>query len=30
MSSAAFKRLYGDLYKAYTKTVSSRRFSISC
>ena len=28
--SAAFKRLYGDLYKAYTKTVSSRRFSISC
>lgn len=28
--SAAFKRIYGDLYKAYTKTVSSRRFSISC
>ena len=26
--STAFKKLYGDLYKAFTKPVSSKRFSI--
>ena len=25
-----FKKVYGDLYKAFTKQTSSRRFSISC
>lgn len=25
----AFKKLYGDLYKAFTKQTTSRRFSIS-
>ena len=28
--STAFKKLYGDLYKAFTKQTASRRFSISC
>ena len=28
--STAFKILYGDLYKAFTKQTASRRFSISC
>ena len=28
--TTAFKKIYGDLYKAFTKQVSSRRFSISC
>ena len=28
--STAFKKIYGDLYKAYTKQVSSRRFTVSC
>ena len=28
--TAAFKKHYGELYKAFTKSVSSRRFSISC
>ena len=27
--TAAFKKLYGELYKAYTKQTTSRRFSIS-
>ena len=27
--STAFKKVYGDLYKAFTKQVSSKRFSIS-
>ena len=27
--STTFKRLYGDLYKDFTKPVSSRRFSVS-
>ena len=27
--SSAFKKVYGDLYKAFTKQVSSKRFSIS-
>ena len=25
----AFKKIYGDLYKAYTKQVASKRFSIT-
>ena len=25
-----FKRLYADLYKDFTKAVSSRRFTVSC
>jgi len=25
-----FKKVYGELYKAYTKQTASRRFSISC
>ena len=25
-----FKKMYGDLYKAFTKQSASRRFSISC
>lgn len=28
--STAFKKLYGDLYKAFTKQTASKRFSISC
>ena len=28
--STTFKRLYADLYKDFTKQVSSRRFSVSC
>ena len=28
--SSAFKKVYGDLYKAFTKQTASRRFSISC
>ena len=28
--TTAFKKIYGDLYKAFTKQTSSRRFSISC
>ena len=27
--TTSFKKMYGDLYKAYIKQVSSRRFSIS-
>ena len=27
--SSAFKKVYGELYKAFCKTTSSRRFSIS-
>jgi len=27
--TAEFKKLYGELYKAYTKQTTSRRFSIS-
>jgi len=28
--STTFKRLYADLYKDFTKPVTSRRFSVSC
>ena len=28
--STAFKKVYGDLYKSFTKQSASRRFSISC
>ena len=28
--TTAFKKVYGEIYKSYTKQVSSRRFSISC
>ena len=28
--TTSFKKVYGDLYKAFTKQTSSRRFSISC
>ena len=28
--STAFKKMYGDLYKAFTKQTASRRFYISC
>lgn len=28
--STTFKRLYGELYKDFTKPVSSRRFTVSC
>ena len=28
--STAFKKMYGDLYKAFTKQTASKRFSISC
>ena len=28
--STGFKRLYADLYKDFTKPVSSRRFFVSC
>ena len=27
--SAAFKKVHGDLYKAFTRAVSSRRYSVS-
>ena len=27
--TTGFKKLYGDLYKAYTKQIASRRFTIS-
>lgn len=27
--TTSFKKIYGDLYKAFTKQVSSRRFSIA-
>ena len=29
-NTTGFKKVYGDLYKAFTKQTSSRRFSISC
>ena len=28
--TTGFKKMYGDLYKAFTKQSTSRRFSISC
>ena len=28
--TTAFKKMYGELYKAYTKQTASKRFSISC
>ena len=28
--TTGFKKMYGDLYKAFTKQSNSRRFSISC
>ena len=28
--TTGFKKVYGDLYKSFTKQTSSRRFSISC
>ena len=28
--STAFKKVYGDLYKACTKQTASRRFTVSC
>lgn len=28
--TTTFKRLYGELYKDFTKPVSSRRFSVTC
>ena len=28
--ATTFKRLYSDLYKDFTKQVSSRRFTVSC
>ena len=28
--TTSFKKVYGDLYKAFTKQTNSRRFSISC
>ena len=28
--TTAFKKVYGELYKSFTKQTSSRRFSISC
>lgn len=28
--STAFKKMYSDLYKSFTKQTASRRFSISC
>lgn len=28
--TTSFKKLYGDLYKSFTKQVSSKRFCISC
>lgn len=29
-NATTFKRLYADLYKDFTKQVSSRRFTVSC
>ena len=28
--TTAFKKLYGELYKSFTKQTASRRFTISC
>ena len=28
--TTSFKRLYGELYKSFTKQTASRRFTISC
>lgn len=28
--TTAFKKIYGDLYKSFTKQVNSKRFCISC
>ena len=28
--STAFKKVYGDLYKTFTKQTASRRFTVSC
>ena len=28
--TTAFKKVYGDLYKTFTKQTASRRFTISC
>ena len=28
--STAFKKAYADLYKSFTKSISSRRFCVSC
>ena len=28
--TTGFKKVYGDLYKHFTKAVSSRRFTVSC
>ena len=28
--TTGFKKVYGDLYKAFTKQTASKRFSISC
>ena len=28
--TTSFKKSYGEIYKAYTKQISSKRFSISC
>ena len=28
--TTGFKKMYGDLYKAFTQQTNSRRFSISC
>ena len=28
--TTGFKKVYGELYKAFTKQTSSRRFSVSC
>ena len=28
--TTGFKKAYGDLYKAFTKQTSSRRFTVSC
>ena len=28
--TTAFKKIYGDLYKTFTKQVNSKRFCISC
>lgn len=30
LDSTTFKRLYADLYKDFTKPISSRRFTVSC
>ena len=30
IDTTGFKKMYGDLYKAFTKQSASRRFSISC